>query len=234
MDFSPVLHSATLVRRYKRFLADVITEQGEALTLHCPNTGAMTGCGSPGDKVWYSTSNNPKRKYACTWELTETHCGDVICVNTQRANQLTEEALRAERIPALAGYENVKREVKYGHENSRCDFMLQACKQINCYIEVKSVTLSDEGQGYFPDTVTTRGQKHLRELIAIAEQGERAVLLFAALHTAITCVSPASHIDAAYAQLLKKALHSGVEVYAWGASISPEKMVLNRPLNVVV
>ncbi|HAJ3241839.1 TPA: DNA/RNA nuclease SfsA, partial [Escherichia coli] len=126
MQFDPPLQPAILLKRYKRFLADVVTPDGRELTLHCPNTGAMTGCAAPGDTVWYSTSDNAKRKYAHTWELTETQQGAVICVNTLRANSLAKEAISAGIIPELSGYNQLKSEVKYGEENSRIDIMLQA------------------------------------------------------------------------------------------------------------
>ncbi|RSW77359.1 DNA/RNA nuclease SfsA [Klebsiella aerogenes] len=222
MLFTPPLQSATLIKRYKRFLADVITPEGQALTLHCPNTGAMTGCAAPGDTVWYSTSDNPKRKYAHTWELTETRQGAVICVNTLRANTLAKEAVLAGNIPELAGYNILKSEVKYGEENSRIDLMLQAEDRRNCYIEVKSVTLAEKEYGYFPDAVTARGQKHLRELMSVAAAGHRAVILFAVLHSAIDRFSPAHHIDAKYAQLLIEAQEKGVEILAWKAELLPK------------
>ena len=126
MKFSPELQSATLIQRYKRFLADVVTPAGEHLTLHCPNTGAMTGCATPGDTVWYSASENTKRKYAHTWEMTQTQQGAFICVNTLRANQLVKEAIVENRIAELLDYSVIKSEVKYGEEGSRIDFMLQA------------------------------------------------------------------------------------------------------------
>ena len=132
MNFIPPLKPARLVKRYKRFLADVVTPEGEAFTLHCANTGAMTGCATPGDTVWYSTSDNPKRKYAHSWELTETAQGHWICVNTLRANQVVHEALLAQRIPELAGYSQITPEVRYGMENSRIDLLLQAPDRINC------------------------------------------------------------------------------------------------------
>ncbi|GGD28345.1 MULTISPECIES: DNA/RNA nuclease SfsA [Franconibacter] len=232
MEFTPPLQSATLIKRYKRFLADVITPQGETLTLHCPNTGAMTGCATPGDTVWYSTSPNLTRKYPHTWELTETQTGSLICVNTLRANALVKEALLENRLPELAGYTSIQSEVKYGAERSRIDFMLQADYRVNCYIEVKSVTLSEQGSGYFPDAVTVRGQKHLRELMSVAASGERAVLLFAVLHSAIDQVAPARHIDPRYAGLLEEAQRSGVEVMAWKASLSATAMTLTSPLAV--
>ena len=124
MQFNPPLQSATLLKRYKRFLADVITPQGELFPLHCANTGAMTGCATPGDTVWYSTSDNPKRKYAHSWELTETVAGDMICVNTLRANTLFREALERQRIPELAESQQWPSEGRYGPENSRADFLL--------------------------------------------------------------------------------------------------------------
>lgn len=234
MKFSPALQQATLIQRYKRFLADVITPEGEHLTLHCPNTGAMTGCATPGDTVWYSTSANLKRKYAHTWEITETQQGAFICVNTQRANPLVKEAIDAGLIPELMGYSTLKGEVKYGEEGSRIDFMLQADDRPECYIEVKSVTLADKDNGYFPDAVTLRGQKHLRELMSVAAAGKRAVLLFAVLHSAIERFSPARHIDPKYAQLLNEAQKQGVEVFAYKAELSADNMTLKSTLPVVL
>lgn len=234
MLFSPPLQRATLIQRYKRFLADVITPDGTALTLHCPNTGAMTGCATPGDTVWYSTSENTKRKYPHTWELTETQSGAFICVNTLWANRLTKEAIQANRLPALAGYNILKSEVKYGAERSRIDFMLQADFRPDCYIEVKSVTLAEKENGYFPDAITERGQKHLRELMGVAAAGHRAVVLFAVLHSAITRFSPARHIDIKYAQLLSEAQNKGVEVLAYKAELSATKMELNEPVPITL
>lgn len=234
MQFNPPLQSATLIQRYKRFLADVVTPDGRELTLHCPNTGAMTGCATPGDTVWYSTSDNPKRKYAHTWELTQTQRGAIICVNTLRANILAKEAILAGNIVELSGYNTLKSEVKYGEEKSRIDIMLQAEDRQNCYIEVKSVTLAENDSGYFPDAVTERGQKHLRELMGVAAAGDRAVILFAVLHSAIDCFSPAHHIDARYAQLLIEAQTKGVEILVYKAELSTEMMTLNKPIAAVL
>ncbi|MFG0803913.1 DNA/RNA nuclease SfsA [Leclercia sp. GLN_9] len=234
MQFTPALQPATLVQRYKRFLADVVTPEGVALTLHCPNTGAMTGCATPGDTVWYSTSPNIKRKYPHTWEITQTAGGEYICVNTLRANQLVKEAISLDLIPELRGYNSLKTEVKYGAENSRIDFLLQAEDQPECYIEVKSVTLADRDNGYFPDAVTLRGQKHLRELISVAAEGKRAVLFFAVLHSAIGKFSPARHIDPKYAQLLNEAQKQGVEVLAYKAELSADNITLRSALPVTL
>lgn len=234
MQFNPPLQSAILIKRYKRFLADVVTPDGRELTLHCPNTGAMTGCATPGDTVWYSTSDNPKRKYAHTWELTQTQRGAIICVNTLRANILAKEAILAGNIVELSGYNTLKSEVKYGEEKSRIDIMLQAEERQNCYIEVKSVTLAENDSGYFPDAVTERGQKHLRELMSVAAAGDRAVILFAVLHSAIDRFSPAHHIDARYSQLLIEAQTKGVEILVYKAELSTEMMTLNKPITAVL
>lgn len=234
MEFTPPLKHATLIQRYKRFLADVVTPEGETFTLHCPNTGAMTGCATPGDTVWYSTSENTKRKYPHTWELTQTQKGAFICVNTLRANTLAKEAIQANSIPELTGYNILKSEVKYGEENSRIDIMLQADDRPNCYIEVKSVTLAENEFGYFPDAVTVRGQKHLRELMGVVASGERAVLLFTILHSAIEYFSPAHHIDAKYAQLLIEAQKQGVEILAYKAELSADNMTLISPLPIAL
>jgi sugar fermentation stimulation protein A len=234
MKFDPPLESAILIKRYKRFLADITLPNGSKRTIHCANTGAMTGCATAGNTVWYSTSDNPKRKYPNSWELTQTSNGHRICINTARANQLAVEAIEAGVIEELQGYEQLKTEVKYGSENSRIDILLKSQHQPTCYIEVKSVTLLDEekqGQGYFPDAVTTRGQKHLRELTEMAQNGSRAVLLFTVLHSGIEKVSPAHHIDAKYSQLLKSAQEQGVEVLCYKAELSNTEMKLVERIN---
>lgn len=226
MNFT--LQPSTLIKRYKRFLADVtlvdeISGNSKEITMHCANTGAMTGCATPGDTVWYSTSDNLKRKYPHSWEITYTQAKHWICVNTIRANQLTEEALTNGLIKEFLMHTKLKREVKYGEENSKIDFQLYDQSGRESYIEVKSVTLLEDGQGYFPDAVTERGQKHLRELIAMAALGHRTVLLFAVLHTGINSVKPAEHIDPKYSQLLREAKQQGVEILAYKASFNRDK-----------
>jgi len=228
MKFSTTLKKATLIRRYKRFLADVILEDGTEQTIHVANTGSMTNCGTEGDTIWYSTSTNPKRKYAFSWEITETKNGHYICVNTLRANQLTEEAIIDGTLYELQGYDSLKREVKYGNENSRIDFFLTSNKKPHCYIEVKSCTLLEGKQGYFPDSVTKRGQKHLRELMKVAESGHRAILLFVILHTGINSIKIAKHIDNEYFELILQARNSGVEIIAYKADVSPNNIKLNH------
>jgi len=228
------LKSATLIKRYKRFLADVITAEGEELTLHCANTGAMTGCATPGDTVWYSTSDNPKRKYPYSWELTHTQAGNWICVNTIKANALVKEAIQNHVITQLQDYDECLSEIKYGTENSRIDLLLKSANKPLCYVEVKSVTLLDQQpnatQGYFPDAVTERGQKHIRELQHIVEQGYRAVLFFAVLHSGIQQVSAASHIDKKYATLLAEAKKIGLEIFCYKTTITPDEILLTEEI----
>jgi sugar fermentation stimulation protein A len=242
------LKNAVLIKRYKRFLADITLEDGTETTLHVANTGAMTGCATPSDTVWYSTSDNKKRKYPFSWEITQTQKNHFICVNTLRANQLVEEAIIKGTISEFSEYKNLRREVKYGDENSKIDFLLTDQFNTETFIEVKSVTLlgnpstieNEENckQGYFPDAITTRGQKHLRELMQMKQQGHRAVLFFAILHSGIESVMPAEHIDAKYTELLIQATQQGVEVIAYKVKFEKEEdsitMSLIEPLNVKV
>jgi sugar fermentation stimulation protein A len=199
--------------------------------MHCANTGAMTGCATPGDTVWYSTSDNLKRKYPNSWELTFTQGQHWICVNTIRANQLTEEAINQGNISEFSQHSALRREVKYGDENSKIDFHLFDQHGRETFIEVKSVTLLEGQQGYFPDAVTLRGQKHLRELMAMAAQGHRAVLLFAVLHSGISDVQPAEHIDPKYAKLLREASQQGVEIIAYKAKFEASEYSFTVTLN---
>ncbi len=223
------LIAGTLARRYKRFLADVELEGGELITVHCPNTGAMTGCAEPGSPVWLSRSDSKTRKYPHTWELVKTARG-MACIHSARANAVVEEAVRGGRIPALDGYGDIRREVKYGN-GSRADLRLQ--EPGTCTIEVKSVTLClEEGVGVFPDAVSERARKHLEELRALAEAGERAVIFFCVFHEGIERVHPAWDIDPAYCDALLAAVDAGVEAMAWGASIAPAGIELQRELPV--
>lgn len=238
MKFSVPLAGATLIRRYKRFLADVQLPDGSSITLHCPNTGSMLGCAEPGSRVWFSQSASPGRKYPGTWELVEVGQGHLAGINTGRANRLVEEALRAGAIAPLRGYVNIQREVSYGEENSRIDFLLTGHAERTdekCYVEVKNVTLGlGNGEGAFPDAVTTRGIKHLRELQTMRERGHRAVLFFCVQHSGIDRVRPAVEIDPAYAAMLKHARDAGVELLAWRARLSPNEIVLDAPLPVIL
>lgn len=236
MRFSSSLQQARLLRRYKRFLADVITGEGELLCIHCPNTGTMKNCLNPGGPLWFSLASSPRRKLPGTWELALTPQGRLACINTARANALVEEALLAGDIPELVGFTRLRREVPYGSaHNSRIDFLLDY-PQGPAYVEVKSVTLgfADSKVAAFPDAVTCRGLKHLRELTLLAEQGIRAVLLYCVNLTDVDAVRPADEIDPAYGQALRRAMASGVQVLAVGVHISLSQLRINRPLAVVV
>ena len=235
MQFNMPLIKGKLLKRYKRFLADIELESGEVVIAHCPNTGAMTGCAESGYEVWLSPSTNPQRKLAYTWELALTHNNHWIGINTHNANKLVSEAIKAGKIAELQGYEKISAEVRYGEENSRIDFLLtvDAENVPNCYVEVKSVTLlSDEVKkiGLFPDAKTSRGTKHLRELSKIAKKGQRAIIFFCVQHSGIETVSIAEQIDPAYAEEMRDALASGIQVIVYGCEISQEKIYINQPL----
>ncbi|MUK29519.1 DNA/RNA nuclease SfsA [Aliivibrio fischeri] len=231
MKFEPELESGKLVKRYKRFLADIKLDDNSERTIHCANTGAMTGCAEPDSTVFFSTSSNLKRKYPNSWELSVTENNHTICVNTLRANQLVVEAIQEQNIKELTEYDELKTEVKYGSENSRIDILLTGKSLPDCYIEVKSVTLlSESGQGFFPDAVTTRGQKHLRELSEMAQLGHKAILFFAVLHSGIEKVSIAHHIDQQYHSLLIDAIGNGVNILCYQAEMSSKEMKIVRKL----
>ncbi|TWC40308.1 sugar fermentation stimulation protein A [Pseudomonas sp. SJZ079] len=235
MHFDPPLEQGRLLRRYKRFLADIETANGELLTIHCANTGSMLNCMGEGARVWFSRSSDPKRKLPGTWEIGETPHGRLACINTARANGLVEEALHAGLIVELAGFSGLKREVPYGQERSRVDFRLDYPSG-PAFVEVKSVTLgfADSTVAAFPDARTERGSKHLRELAALARAGVRAVQLYCVNLSGIDAVRPAEEIDPAYAAALREAVMAGVEVLAYGVDISPEGIRLARRLEVAL
>jgi len=229
---------ARLIKRYKRFLADVRLDNDEVITAHCPNTGSMKNCVEENAEIWLSDSDNPKRKYRYTWEYLMTSRGHYIGVNAGKANQLVQSAIRDDLIEPLAGYETIRPEVKYGDENSRIDLLLQDSKRRDCYVEVKSVTLLEDppsrGIGYFPDAVSQRGAKHIRELIKMSQSDARSVLFFCVQHTGIQEVRPADHIDREYGKLLREALDNGVEVLAYKVRKSNKGFRLWRDLPVIV
>lgn len=233
MRFDPPLMPGRLVRRYQRFLADVETAAGR-VTAHCPNTGSMAGCAAPGMPVWLSRADNPRRKLAWTWELVEVAPGLRVGVHTGRANRLVREALAAGRIEALQGYASVRGEVRYGAA-SRIDLLLEAPGRAPCYVEVKNLTAAVEGGvGFFPDAVTERGARHLREMAAQVAVGARAVLVFCVQREDVVEVRPADHIDPAYGAALRAAVVAGVEVVALGARVAPDEIRLDRALPVVI
>ena len=231
-----IFYPAVLIQRYKRFLADVILPNGETVTVHCPNTGSMKNCIQPMSTCWYSTSTSATRKYPNTLEIVTTPSGDLAGINTARSNSLVETAICNGVISELQGYENIRREVVYGNEKSRVDFVLERGAE-KCFVEVKNVTLMEaKGQGLFPDAVSERGTKHLRELMQMVREGHRAVLLYCVQHTGIEWVEPADVIDPLYGKTLREAMAVGVEVIAYGAELRPElgRIVLQKKLTVKI
>ena len=229
MKLPQPLASGLLLRRYKRFLADVEMSDGSVVTAHCPNSGSMLGCAAPGSPVLLSRSGNLSRKYPHTWELV--HADDCwIGINTSLPNHLVREGIEQGIVSELLGYKLIRQEVCYGSERSRIDMLLE--EPGLCYVEVKNVTLVENGIARFPDAATTRGQKHLRELMAMVDGGARAVNFFVVQHANATAVTPADAIDPVYGRLLRQAAKAGVELLAYQASVTPEKIILCRSIPV--
>jgi sugar fermentation stimulation protein A len=237
MKFPQALLEGRLIRRYKRFLLDVQLADGEVLTAHTSNTGAMTGCSTPGSRVWLSESDNPKRKYPHTWEIVEVS-PDVLCgINTLRSNHLVAEAIAAGAVPELLDYPTIRREVNYGQERSRIDLLLESGEcddKPPCYVEVKNVTLAEKGAALFPDAVTTRGAKHLRELMGVVAAGQRAVIFFCVQRNDCDEFRPADDIDAEYGRVLRQAMAADVEVLAYQAEVGIAGIQLTKRIPVFV
>ena len=236
MRFTEPLIPATLVKRYKRFLADVVLSSGEAITAHVANPGAMIGLATPGSRVWLSKSSNVTRKLPYSWELVEVDLGagpELIGINTAHPNLLVAEAIAANAIPELAGYATHRREVKYG-KNSRIDFLLETPSRPPCYVEVKNVHLMRHaGLAEFPDSVTARGAKHLDELAAVAVAGARAVMLFLIQIGSAARFALARDIDPAYAAAFDRARAAGVEAIAYRCVIEHAAIALAGPVPIV-
>ncbi|MCY3840709.1 MAG: DNA/RNA nuclease SfsA [Gammaproteobacteria bacterium] len=225
MRFDPPLQRATLIRRYKRFLADVETAAGETLTLHCPNTGAMTGCADPGSAAWYSTSANERRKYAHTLEIVGDPDGHLIGINSVRANALVVEALAAGILPGFPADGRLRREVAIPGQTGRLDLLVG-----DVYVEVKSVTLKLADSGAFPDAVSVRATRHLDTLARLARTGRRAALVFCVQHTGIDAVRSADEIDPDYGRALRRAVADGVNVVAVRCRVTTSEIA---PVGVV-
>jgi sugar fermentation stimulation protein A len=231
MKLSPHLFLGRFQKRYKRFFSDIINTDEKLLTIHCPNTGSMKNCLVENSVCWYSLSENPKRKLSGTLELVTNTFGNLTGINTNKANYLVKEAIQGDIIPELRDYAQLRAEVKYGAENSRIDFLLEDSQKGSCYVEVKSVTLEvSEGLIMFPDAVTSRGTKHLRELMQVVQQGHRAVLFFCVQVAGAQRMEVADSIDPKYAQTLVQALNAGVEVIAWRATLNDKEIVLDRSI----
>ncbi len=233
MKFTTNLTEGRLIKRYKRFLADIELTDGRFVTVHVPNTGSMKGCCESGSRVWLSRSGNPKRKYPLTWEMVETGSGVLVGINTGLSNFLVKEGIERETISELQGYSKIRTEVRYGNENSRIDLLLENDQQQRCYVEVKNVTLAECGVAYFPDAVTTRGSKHLRELTEMVRAGHRAVIFFCIQREDVDSLQSADDIDPVYGETLRSALSVGVEAYAYAATLNTGEIVLSRSVPVV-
>jgi sugar fermentation stimulation protein A len=232
MKFRGRLAPGRLVRRYKRFLADVRLADGSAVTAHCPNTGAMLGCQAPDSRVWLSRSDRPHRKYEFTWELVETAPGVRVGINTARSNGLVREALESNLIPEFRGYQDFHGEVTLGPGSSRIDFLLTGPRVTPCYLEVKNVTAAvDAGIAVFPDAVSTRARRHVEELQQLSSQGWRAALLFCVQREDVHTVRPAEEIDPLYATALRRAASRGVQVLAYGARVGLREIALEKRLS---
>ncbi len=236
MRFNSTLIEATLARRYKRFLADVVLPSGEVMTVHVANPGAMTGLDRPLSRVWLSDSANALRKYPHTWELVETDLGsgpEIVGVNTTQPHQLVADALAAGLIPELRNYPTVRREVKYGG-NSRVDFLLDDPTRRPCYLEIKNVHLMRKPQlAEFPDSVTVRGAKHMRELTGVLANGARAVLLFVIQIPSAERFAIARDIDPGYAAAFDRARAFGLEVLAWRCKVTLDGIEIAAPVPIV-
>jgi len=225
LRYATALVEGRLIRRYKRFLADIQLPEG-VVTAACPNTGSLMGCCEPGSRVWLSESDSASRKYRHTWEIVEV--GKVMVgINTGLPNKLVSEAIVEGVIGELSGYDTVRREVRYGEEASRVDFVLESPDREACYVEVKNVTAAaTRGIALFPDCVSERGSRHLRELIRMKSRGLRPVQLYCVQRGDVKEVQPADGIDHEYGRTLREAIAAGVEVLAYRAKVTPTEVKL--------
>lgn len=231
MKFPSPLIPATLIRRYKRFLADAAMPGGDVLTVHCANPGAMLGLNAPGMEIWLSDSGNPRRKLRYSWELAQIGAG-LVGINTALPNRIAEEAILDGRIPELSGYASLRREVSYG-AGSRIDLLLQGPDRRQCYVEIKNVHLMRQaGLAEFPDSRTARGAKHLAELAAMVQQGHRAVLLYVVQREDCDRFAIAGDIDPVYAEAQASARAQGVEMICYDCRISTREIRLRQALPV--
>lgn len=224
----PELVRGILLRRYKRFLADIRLDGGEIVTAHCPNTGSMKGCSEPGRAVYLSRHNNPKRKLKYTWELIKMP-GSLVGVNTLVPNRLVFQAVQEGLIPELAGYKTTAREAGIGN-NSRIDLLLSNGQNDRCYVEIKNCTLVDDGVALFPDAVTSRGLKHLHALEALVKAGCRSVMFYFIQRMDAGVFKPADYIDSDYGRGLRRAVSRGVEILAYDVWLDLGGIRLNRKI----
>ena len=226
----PPLIPGTLIRRYKRFLADVKLKDGTIVTAHCPNTGSMAECSQPGQPVYLSSHNNPRRKLKYTWELIKMPTS-LVGVNTLVPNRLVVESIKAGVVPELAGYDRVDHEVKINN-HTRLDFALTGHGGKSCYGEIKNCTLVHGGVAAFPDAVTARGLKHINELEALVDSGHRCVMFYFIQRMDARVFKPADHIDPDYGRGLRRAVRCGVEILAYDVAIDLKCISLNRKIPI--
>lgn len=226
----PSMKKGRLVKRYKRFLADIILDTGDLITAHCPNSGSMKGCALEGAPVWVSVSDNPKRKYAHTWELIQAP-GGMIGINTLVPNRLVRQAIEQGMIDELSGYNKITSEIKTS-DHTRLDLLLEKEKKDRCYIEIKNCTLVEDEVAMFPDAVTIRGQKHLEELTQLVMSGNRGVIFFLIQRTDAKIFKPADTIDKAYGEKLRLAVSKGVEIVTRDVDITTEFIQLRNAVEV--
>ena len=232
MRFQPPLIEATLIRRYKRFLADIRLPDGQEVTAHCPNPGAMLGLKDDGARIWVEPNNDPRKKLKYAWRLVDLGAGQFAGIDATLPNRVVAEALKAGQIPELTGYGTIRPEQRYG-ENSRIDFLLGEPGRPDAYVEIKNVHLRRDGDwAEFPDCVTARGAKHLAELSRIAADGGRAVMLYLVQRTDCARFRLAPDLDPAYARAFDAARAAGVEMLCYGSRITPEGVWLDQPLPV--
>ena len=224
----PPLLRGKLIKRYKRFLADVELDSGETVTAHCPNSGSMKGCATPGSQVWLSQNDNPKRKLKYTWELILAP-DTMIGINTQVPNKLVKQSIENNLIDELSGYDRVKAEVKTS-DHTRLDLLLEKDTGEKCYVEIKSCTLVENGIAMFPDAVTTRGQKHLDELAHLVSLGHRGIIFYLIQRMDALSFKPASMIDPIYAEKLKQAVSNGVEIVIRDTIIDTKSIKIGKPV----
>jgi sugar fermentation stimulation protein A len=229
MQFDPRLQRGLLIRRYKRFLADIRLPDGSEITIHCPNSGSMRSCSEPGSPVCYSTSNNPGRKYPHTLEMVQNDT-TWIGVNTSRTNTIVAEAIEQGEIEGLQPFDTLRREVK-SSEGSRLDIMLESAGR-RTYIEVKNCSLVEDGCALFPDAVTARGTKHLNELARLVTEGHGGIIFYLVQRSDAECFKPAAGIDPLYAETLRSVAKRGVQVLAYQATVTPEAIEITRQLPV--
>ncbi|WP_417726021.1 DNA/RNA nuclease SfsA [Roseovarius sp.] len=232
MRFQTPLVQAVLLRRYKRFLADIRLMDGREVTAHCANPGSMMGLAEPGTRIWVEPNDDPRKKLKFGWRLVAHASGDFSCVDTSLANRIVRAALEARTIPELSAYDIVRPEQAYG-TGSRVDFLLSGDGLPDAYVEVKSVTLLRQpGLAEFPDSVTARGTKHLGELAAMARAGQRAVLFYLVQRTDAQAVTVAHDIDPAYATALHAAREAGVMMLSYRANITPQEITIGHSLSL--